>query len=426
MPSLALILALVLATSCGGFKLFDMTMTPKERTIASMPTAHLLAEDEDAFSLEIDEKLKNLNSYYLIAQKNLQLFDESISEKSLEELYEAGPYLHMLAVKTQVEEIESEIAELFHASKINHLKKHQIMRSRIRLFAQKGKLKNLAVNNLSRKLKLETLSVVNADQKSIEEEYLELQSSKEFQIYEKNIEHLSHLLEMKIRSNNKVFKPTIREQGHITGEEFPAKVWALTFDNGPDEDITESILQNLKAKKLKATFFQLSSQSQKHIRIGQKIRDAGMEIGSNSHSYKDLAKAGQMTLEKEITESTVALEKALKVDVKFFRLPFGSGVTIPSVRQMLTKNNLINVNWNIDSLDWMAQTPDKIVLRTKRLMKKTSKDSGIILFHDIHERSIEASSRIMDHLKLDGRRSCTIGKIVKDMNEGTETVCLKN
>lgn len=425
MPVLALIMALVLATSCGGFKFFDVAMAPKERTIASMPSSHLLSEDEEAFTAEIDEKLKNLNSYYLIAQKNLQLFDESISEKSLEELFESGPYLHMLATKTQVEEIEREITELFVASKISHLKKHQIIRSRIRLFSQKGKMKNLAVNNLSQKLKLESLPDVNADLKNIEDEYEELQSSKEFQIYEKNIEHLSHLLEMKIKSHHKRFKPASSTEGHVTGDEFPAKVWALTFDNGPEEEITESILKNLKAKKLKATFFQLSTKSQKHIQLGRMIRDAGMEIGSNSHSYKDLAKAGRITLEKEITEATESLEKALKVDVKFFRLPFGSGVTIPSVRQTISRNNLINVNWNIDSLDWMAQTPDKIVARTKRLMKKTTRDSGIILFHDIHGRSIEASAIIMDHLKVDGRRSCTIGKIVKDMNEGAETVCLK-
>ncbi len=426
MPIMALMMALFISTSCGGFKLFDLPGNAKERTIASMPTAHLLAEDADNFAAEIDEKLKSLNSYYVIAQKNLHSFDESISERTLEELYESGPYLHMLAVKTQVEEIERSIEELYLVSKIRQQSKHQILSTRIRIFAGRGIIKNLALNNLCQKLKIETLPLVDADVKSIETEYQELEITKEFQIYEKNIEHLSHLMEMKIKSTNKKFKPTSTSQGNITGEEFPAKVWALTFDNGPEEKVTERILQNLKAKNLKATFFQLSHKSQKNIILAKNIRDAGMEIGSNSHSYKDLAKAGQLTLEKEITDATIRLETTLKVDVKFFRLPFGSGVSIPSIRQTIARNNLISVNWNIDSLDWMAQTPDKIVRRTKRLMKKTSKDSGIILFHDIHDRSVEASAVIMDHLKRDGRRNCTVGKIVKEMNEGIDTVCLKN
>ncbi len=426
MPFVALIMALLLSTSCGGFKLFDIPAKAKERTIASMPTAQLLAEDADNFTAEIDEKLKALNHYYLIAQKNLLSFDKSIPERSLEELYGSGPYLHMLAVKTQVEEIERSIEEIYLASKIRQQTKHQILETRIRIFVSRGNIKNLALNNLCQRLKIETLPLVDADTKSIESEYQELETTKEFQIYEKNIEHLSHLMEMKIKSNNRKFKPALNEQGNISGEEFPAKVWALTFDNGPDEKVTEKILENLKSKNLKATFFQLSHKSQKYMGLAKKIRDAGMEIGSNSHSYKDLAKAGQITLEKEITDATVKLEMALKVDIKFFRLPFGSGVSIPSIRQTIARNNLINVNWNIDSLDWMAQTPDKIVRRTKRLMKKTSKDSGIILFHDIHDRSVEASAVIMDHLKRDGRRNCTVGKIVKEMNEGIDTVCLKN
>lgn len=417
MPFLALTMALFISTSCGGFKLFDMPGTSKERTIASMPAAQLLAEDADNFAAEIDEKLKSLNSYYVIAQKNLHSFDESISEKSLEELYESGPYLHLLAVKTQVEEIERSIEELYLASKISQQSKQQILESRIRIFASRGIIKNLSLNNLCHRLNIEAAPLVDADMKSIESEYQELETTKEFQIYEKNIEHLSHLMEMKIKSSSKT---------NITGDEFPSKVWALTFDNGPDDKVTEKILKNLKAKNLKATFFQLSLKSHQNIAIAKNIRDAGMEIGSNSHSYKDLAKAGQITLEKEITDATAKLEMALKVDVKLFRLPFGSGVSIPSIRKTMAINKLINVNWNIDSLDWMAQSPDKIVKRTKRLMKKTSKDAGIILFHDIHDRSVEASAEIMDHLKRDGRRSCTVGKIVKEMNQGTDTVCLKN
>lgn len=56
-------------------------------------------------------------------------------------------------------------------------------------------------------------------------------------------------------------------------------------------------------------------------------------------------------------------------------------------------------------------------------MKKTARDSGIILFHDVHPRSAEASEQIMDHLKLDARRVCPLGKIVEEMNRGEKSVC---
>jgi peptidoglycan/xylan/chitin deacetylase (PgdA/CDA1 family) len=426
MPMKALILALFVSTACGGLSYFIEQTPNSGRSIASDGTQELLAEEEKVFNEELDEKLSSLNSYYLIAQKNLQLFDESISDKTLEQLYQTSAYLNLLAVKTQVEGIEHDLVSLHELAKASDSARFRVIENKIDHFSKKSSLKSMAMSNLRNKLGMRSLPEEEITGKQIEKEYLHQVTSKEFQIYEKNIEHLSHLMEMNIRSKNKKFKPATTEEGNLTGEEFPPKVWALTFDNGPDERTTSKILQQLQDKNLKATFFQLAIKSQKMTTTAKKILKAGMEIGSNSHSYKELTKVGPLTLEKEITAATKDIENSLKVDIKFFRLPFGSGVNVPAIRETIAKNNLIHVNWNIDTLDWMAQTSGKISSRAKRLMKKTFNDSGIILFHDIHNRSIQASAEIMDHLKLDGRRSCTIGKIVNDMNEGITSVCLKN
>jgi peptidoglycan/xylan/chitin deacetylase (PgdA/CDA1 family) len=98
---------------------------------------------------------------------------------------------------------------------------------------------------------------------------------------------------------------------------------------------------------------------------------------------------------------------------------------IPSIRNLLVKNDLVHVLWNVDTLDWIAQTPDKIVLRAKRLMRKAPRDSGVILFHDVNSRSVIASKILMDYLSEDSRRTCTLGKIVKDINQGVIEVCSK-
>jgi peptidoglycan/xylan/chitin deacetylase (PgdA/CDA1 family) len=117
------------------------------------------------------------------------------------------------------------------------------------------------------------------------------------------------------------------------------------------------------------------------------------------------------------------MEKKYKVDIKFFRLPYGSGIDVPVVREVIAKNKLINTFWNVDSLDWIPQSPDRIVKRTRELMRKTPRDAGIILFHDVHQRSVTASGSIMDVLKSDSRRVCTLGEIVDDLNEGKGQVC---
>jgi peptidoglycan/xylan/chitin deacetylase (PgdA/CDA1 family) len=257
----------------------------------------------------------------------------------------------------------------------------------------------------------------------IEKEINFLRSSTQYQVFEQNIEHLSFMLESITSEIGKRFYPSTTGAGNITGNEFPSKVWSLTFDNGPKPETSSQILEELKRKKIKATFFQLTKQAQANTLLANKIRFEGMEIASHSFSHQQLTKIGSSGLEKEITHAVKALNKLHGADIQFFRLPYGAGVSTPHIRKKIAANGLIHVLWNVDSLDWMPQAPERIVARTKALMKKTSKDSGILLFHDIHLRTAKALPEIMNFLKQDNRRICTLKEIVTQMNEESKTVC---
>lgn len=424
-PSILLLLILTLP-ACGGFDLWK-AKNDSEREIASLTMNHLLVEETQNFSNEIDDKLHSLHSYYLIGQKNLADFDQGIAENDLEELYEGRSYLNLLAVRTQTDEIENELFDLVESSTAAHAAKVKILKDKIQAFADRSALAHASMENLAERLEIDIKHTQEGiSQKDIEASLTEAEGLKDFQIFQKNIEHLSHMMEIKVRSDVKKWKASAGEAGNLTGQEFPAKVWALTFDNGPGLHTTPKVLHHLKSKNLKATFFEIALKVKKHPETSKLLRDAGMEIGSHSYSHKELTKVGGITLQKEITLATDTIEKNLKIDVQFFRLPFGSGINTPSVRETIARNNLIHVFWNVDSLDWMAQHPDKIVERVKKLMRKTPRDAGVIVFHDVHMRGVTASSEIMDHLKNDGRRTCTLGRIVKEMNEGSTTVCSKN
>jgi peptidoglycan/xylan/chitin deacetylase (PgdA/CDA1 family) len=106
--------------------------------------------------------------------------------------------------------------------------------------------------------------------------------------------------------------------------------------------------------------------------------------------------------------------------MKFYRLPYGAGVSNPDIRSRIAKASMIHVFWSVDTLDWMAQAPSDIVARTKKQMAASPRDAGVILFHDIHERTVIASEEIMRHLKLENRRVCELEKIVEAINRGSE------
>ena len=420
-----LLLSTLIMSSCA-FKLWDDKTVVRDRAIASLSVQNLVGEEAQSFAAHIDEKLLSLHNYQLIAQKELYHFDEELESKGLGELYEGRAYLSLVAVRTQIDEIEEELKELMlelgHSKKKSDLEKRDLLTQRIGAFAQTSPLHGASLENLSHHLKLKSQGS-SFKREDFDLEYRRAQEQREFQIFEKNIEHISHLMEMKLKKKQEKFYPSTLKNGNVTGQEFPAKVWALTFDDGPHQNYSPAIIKNLKEEGLRATFFQLASAVKSDQKTALMVRDAGMEIASHSYSHKPLTLVGELTLQKEIKDATQDIKKSLKVDVKFYRLPYGIGVRTPNIRDKIAEQGLIHVLYNIDSLDWISQNPDKIIKRTKALMKKTAKDSGILLFHDTHERSVIASKAIMEHLKLNGRRTCTLGEIVTQMNEGVETVC---
>ncbi|HXH73621.1 MAG TPA: polysaccharide deacetylase family protein [Bacteriovoracaceae bacterium] len=424
--------AFFLLSSCGAYQWLGDKTVQNNRQIASIGAQQLLIDDQDGFNEMLQENLHSLHSYYLIGQKNLIKFDSDLGQVKLEKLYESDSYLNLIAVRSQAEEIEHELEEVWDMLG-NSKDKKQIsiqlkMKLAIQKYAEKSPYAALAMENLMHHLQIVSLpsarkNKFTSGRKEMAAEFKSMENSKEFAVYEKNIEHLSHMLDIKFDGEGKKFYPSSTKSGNITGNEFPSKVWSLTFDDGPGKATSLIILKNLKERNLKATFFQLTQHVKDLPEIAREIREAGMEIASHSYGHIQLTKVGAVTLEREITDATNDLGKLHGKEIKFYRLPYGAGLNSPQIRDKIAENKLIHVFWNIDTLDWMPQAPEKIVKRTLALMKKTPKDAGVLLFHDIHLRTTLATPEIMDYLKIDGRRVCTLDEIVTQINEDAETVC---
>jgi peptidoglycan/xylan/chitin deacetylase (PgdA/CDA1 family) len=423
-----LILCCLCLNSCGAFQWGYFS---QKREIASLSAQHLLREDQHHFEDRIQDKLQSLHSYYVIGQKNLAQFDELLKSNELNKVYESETYLNLIAVRTQAEEIEHELIELWQESKKIKSRSPvgQNLILKIQSFAGQSEEAMMSMENLLFALdaKIPSPKARKGLNRKVDfiQEYKKLEGTTEFIIHEKNIEHLSHMLENRVPTLSKKFYPSTTKPGNITGNEFPAKVWSLTFDDGPAKGTTQTILRNLNDRKLKATFFMLTSQAKALPSLVKEIKELGMEIASHSYTHPQLTKAGPLTIEKEVTQAVKDLEQISGKKMKFYRLPYGAGVSSAIIREKIAANNLIHVFWNIDTLDWMAQPSEKIVERTITLMKKTPRDAGVLLFHDIHQRTADATPQIMDYLKKDGRRVCTLDEIVTQINEDAETVCPK-
>jgi peptidoglycan/xylan/chitin deacetylase (PgdA/CDA1 family) len=193
----------------------------------------------------------------------------------------------------------------------------------------------------------------------------------------------------------------------------------LTYDDGPSAKFTPGALANLASLKKKATFFWLAQNVKQYPDIVKKAIEAGMPVENHSYTHANLPKLGPQGLDKEIVQSTAAEAQIYGQKPKFFRCPYGAGVSVSRIRQKIAEQGMIHVFWNVDSLDWQDKNPDSILARVKKQMN--AQKHGVVLFHDIHPQSIQASKMVLewtDTMKGGSNevRWVTLPEIVAELN----------
>lgn len=238
-------------------------------------------------------------------------------------------------------------------------------------------------------------------------------------------EALVHGLELEFENPNadlKIF-PSAGSSGNISGNGFPTGTWALTFDDGPGAT-TDQVLSNLRENNIKASFFVLSGQLDKSglfRSYAMKEISDGHDVLSHSYNHLQISKLGPDDRKHEIEGAVKDFESVIGKRPDFFRLPYGAGVSMKSVRTDILKSCMVHVFWNVDTLDWHDHDPDTIYARAVSQMKTLGR--GVILFHDIHSQSVAASARVMKYLNEEKLRTVRISEITDEINAGKHWAC---
>lgn len=170
------------------------------------------------------------------------------------------------------------------------------------------------------------------------------------------------------------------------------KVIALTFDDGPNEN-TLPILDILKRHNVKATFFCIGKNIEKHPEILKRIIEEGHVVGNHSYSHSsffDFYRKDRVM--EEIRKTDALIESISGKKVQLFRPPFG--VTNPSIRRALEVTKHKVIGWNIRSLDGIFKDEKIIFAR----IKKRIAPGGIVLLHD-RSHTVSILERLMLYLE---------------------------
>jgi len=210
------------------------------------------------------------------------------------------------------------------------------------------------------------------------------------------------------------FAPGTGKAGQIAGGEFPAKTWAITYDDGPHKTNTEKILTVLTSFKVPATFFWVAENVVKLGSVVNTVESLNHSVQNHSYTHPDLVKTTDLALGFEVSVSNQTLKDHYRVDPKFFRLPFGSGSSNARVRKKVAQEKLISVLWNVDSLDWADKDPASVAERVRKQMVQLGR--GIVLFHDIQGHTADASARLFRAVQGNGFVYKTIPQVVNQLN----------
>ncbi len=191
MPRISIIAAAILLASAGGYKIMAEIPRPELFNSAAELSKAATQEEIEGLNRDLKHKLFALHSYQVLAQRNLIKFDYSLQELEISEIYQSYTYLSLTAARTQIQKIEKDMQEL-------HSNHPELVEQKVKEISDRSSVHHLSLSSLHEKLKLSN-KLITATPEEVEKEYQRLLSAPEFQVFEKNIEHLAHLNKGKTR-----------------------------------------------------------------------------------------------------------------------------------------------------------------------------------------------------------------------------------
>ncbi len=182
---------------------------------------------------------------------------------------------------------------------------------------------------------------------------------------------------------------------------------ALTFDDGPHPTNTPRLLDILKARDVKATFYVVGTNAKRYPEILRRIISEGHEIGNHTITHGDLKKMSEAQVRKELTESHQAILSATGVAPRTMRPPYGS-ITQAQKTWIRREFNYPSILWSVDPEDW--KRPGSSVVASR--LVSGAKPGGILLVHDIHAPTIDAIPSAVDQLKQKGFQFVTVTQLI--------------
>jgi peptidoglycan/xylan/chitin deacetylase (PgdA/CDA1 family) len=157
-----------------------------------------------------------------------------------------------------------------------------------------------------------------------------------------------------------------------------ARILVLTYDDGPDPEITPRLLELLKSEGVKASFFLIGYKAKQHVGLVQQLLADGHEVASHSQTHLNAWKTLPLRWGRDVALGVETIT-ALGGTGTRFRPPWGKLTALGVAQVLLTGLDL--AWWTVNTQDVWARRPINQVLSDIE-----RKGGGVILMHDTYGR----------------------------------------
>ena len=182
------------------------------------------------------------------------------------------------------------------------------------------------------------------------------------------------------------------------------KLIAFTFDDGPHRGSTDRLLDGLRERGAKGTFFLVGQEIDEARDLVERMRDEGHQIGNHTWSHKRLDELSPDEIAQEIGKTDALLKTVAGEGEYWLRPPYG--FLRPGTENLV---GVPVVKWSVDPRDWESRNAPQII----RAVADAAQPGSIVLLHDIYPTSVDAALQLIDALSADGYQFVTVEELLR-------------
>lgn len=173
----------------------------------------------------------------------------------------------------------------------------------------------------------------------------------------------------------------------------------LTFDNGYEAGYTEKILDILKDKNVKATFFVTGNYVERNKEIIKRIIDEGHILGNHTYSHKDCTAMSVKDLKEDLLKLHSFVYDEFGYEMKYIRMPRGEF----SERTLAVSSSLgyRDVMWSFAYDDWNEKKKKGKEYAIKKIIENLH-PGEIMLLHAVSKDNVDSLEQIIDLIRDKG------------------------